>query len=65
MAIVLALETVDGEPYDGAAFSTYDNSFSYTAGATVSVDDFDGDRYNECAPGIHFFINRQEAVEYQ
>ena len=22
------------------------------------------DRWNECSEGIHFFINRQESVEY-
>ena len=25
---------------------------------------FDTNRWNECAPGIHFFITRQEAVNY-
>lgn len=30
----------------------------------VKVDDFDKDRWNECAPGIHCFITRQEAVNY-
>lgn len=28
------------------------------------VEDFDEDRRNECAAGIHFFITRQEAVDY-
>ena len=38
--------------------------FKYTVGETVEVKDFDPDRWNECSTGIHFFMDRQEAVEY-
>jgi hypothetical protein len=44
--------------------SNYDSSFLYTIGETVSVSNFEPDRWKECAPGIHFFITRQEAVDY-
>jgi len=44
--------------------SNYDKNFIYEVGKTVSVDNFDENRWNECSTGIHFFINRQEAVEY-
>ena len=44
--------------------SDYDSTFVYEVGKIVSVDNFDDDRWNECAPGIHFFINREEAVNY-
>ena len=44
--------------------SKYDRNFKYKVGEIVSVDDFDENRWNECAPGIHFFINFQEAVNY-
>ena len=44
--------------------SDYDSTFVYEVGKIVSVDNFDDDRWNECAPGIHFFINREEAVKY-
>ena len=44
--------------------SNYDSSFIYKVGEMVTVDDFDENRWNECSPGIHFFINFQEAVEY-
>ena len=44
--------------------SDHDSSFVYVVGKIVSVDNFDDDRWNECAPGIHFFINREEAVNY-
>lgn len=44
--------------------SDYDENFIYKVGEIVEVVNFDEDRWNECAPGIHFFITRQEAVEY-
>ena len=47
------------------ATSKKDSSFVYKVGETVEVPNFDTNRWNECAPGIHFFITRQEAVEYQ
>ena len=44
--------------------STCDSGFIYKVGETVSVSDFDEDRWNECSTGIHFFITRDEAVNY-
>ena len=37
---------------------------TYKKGEMVFPDSFDENRWNECSNGIHFFINRQEAVEY-
>ena len=51
-------------PPDTTAYSGYDTDFTYKKGETVHVEDFDTDRWDECAPGIHFFITRIEAVEY-
>lgn len=51
-------------PPDTTARSSYDPDFTYKKGETVSVEDFDTNRWNECATGIHFFITRIEAVEY-
>ena len=36
----------------------------YKVGEMVYPDSFDDDRWNECSHGIHFFINKQEAVKY-
>ena len=36
----------------------------YKVGEMVYPGSFDDDRWNECSHGIHFFINKQEAVEY-
>lgn len=64
-AEVLKIENLDGSPSDvDKVASSYDRSFIYRPGEIVSVDDFDTNRWNECAPGIHHFINRQEAVNY-
>lgn len=47
-----------------SAISGRDSNFIYSVGEVVEVKDFDTNRWNECAPGIHFFITRQEAVDY-
>ena len=36
----------------------------YTVGEMVYPDSFDDYRWKECTNGIHFFINRQEALNY-
>ena len=36
----------------------------YKVGKMVYPDSFDDDRWNECSNGIHFFINKQEAINY-
>ena len=65
-ARVLDLQDKQGNslPPDTTAYSSYDTDFTYQKGETVHVEDFDTDRWKECAPGIHFFITRIEAVEY-
>lgn len=65
-ARVLDLQDKQGNslPPDTTAYSGYDIDFTYKKGETVHVENFDTNRWNECAPGIHFFITRIEAVEY-
>ncbi len=65
-ARVLDLQDKQGNslPSDTTAYSSYDTDFIYKKGETVHVEDFDTNRWNECAPGIHFFITRIEAAEY-
>ena len=64
-AKVLSITTLDGRD-DGTQFisSGRDSNFVYRVGEIVRVDDFDENRWNECSTGIHFFITRDEAVEY-
>ena len=65
-ARVLDLQDKQGNslPPDTTAYSSYDLDFTYQKGETVHVEDFDTNRWEECAPGIHFFITRIEAIEY-
>ena len=65
-ARVLDLQDKQGNslPPDTTAHSGYDTDFTYKKGETIHVEDFDTNRWNECAPGIHFFITRIEAAEY-
>ena len=64
-ARVVAIENIDGlESRIKEVSSNYDKEFIYRVGEIVSVKDFDENRWNECAPGIHFFITREEAVRY-
>ena len=64
-ALVLEIQNMDGTKADvDHVSSDYDEGFVYTVGETVCVTDFCEDRFEECAAGIHFFINRQEAIEY-
>ena len=64
-AKVISITNIDGtEANVDAAYSGYDSEFEYRVGEIVKVDNFDTDRWHECAPGIHFFITRKEAVDY-
>ena len=64
-AKVISITTLDGKD-DGTrtVSSDYDNRFEYRVGEIVRVDNFDENRWNECSTGIHFFITRDEAVNY-
>ena len=65
-AVVLEIQDIAGEALEGVvARSGYDPLFTYEVGKTVEPrEQFDDCRWNECGSGIHFFINRQEAVNY-
>lgn len=66
-AEVLAIYDMKGE--DVSAYVTphsfYDTSVEYQVGTVVETERaFDDDRWNECTSGIHFFMNRAEAMDY-
>ena len=61
-ARILAIENDDGTPADVTEVcSDHDKNFIYKVGETVIVDDFDDNRFNECVPGIHFYMDRDSA----
>ncbi len=57
-AIVLDIEGAD------IAYSLFYNKFAYRKGGTITVSNFNDDRFVECGAGIHFFINKEEAINY-
>ena len=63
-AVVIAVYDKDGNEIDSAV-SSHNRGFIYRKGETVEpANGFDDNRWNECAPGIHFFITREEAENY-
>ena len=64
-AKVISITTLSGDKTNiTEVHSNYDPNFIYKLGEYVEVKDFDDNRWNECSTGIHFFITRQEAVNY-
>ena len=64
-ALVLDIQKINGESANTSiAVSNYQKDFEYEIGEVVQVEDFDNNRFNECTSGIHFFITRDEAVNY-
>ena len=64
-AKVLEIQNVDGSKANiDVVHSTYDPSFQYKTGQIVEEPKYDKNRFNECSKGIHFFINRHEAVDF-
>ena len=63
-AKVLSITDLSGIAEFQMAVSFWDDNFIYEVGKTVVVNDFDENRWIECSTGIHFFITRDEAVNY-
>ena len=63
-AKVLDIEDIDTGEKINKVRSEFDEDFIYTAGEIVKVDDFDEDRWNECTTGIHFFVNKENAINF-
>lgn len=61
---VLSIENKDGSIKYEKTYSLWDISFEYKIEETIEINNFDKDRFNECSTGIHFFITREEAEEY-
>ena len=64
-AKVLSITTVDDEEINLTQIeSNFDSNFVYKVGEIVEEPNFNTNRFNECASGIHFFITRQEAINF-
>lgn len=63
-ALVLDITSLDGEEhYDEVVNYNYKKT-TYKVGEVVYPDSFDENRWNECSHGIHFFINKEDAIRY-
>ena len=65
-AKVISITNLDGSKTGAKEVinTNYAPSITYKVGEYVYPDKFDDNRWKECSNGIHFFINRQEAVNY-
>lgn len=66
-AKVLSIIDENGNKYDigkSAIIRRIGNQLIYKVGEYVYANSFDENRFNECAPGIHFFMTPEEAWDY-
>ena len=63
-AKVLEITDVDGSNPIASIINCSYAETQYVVGEMVFPDSFDENRWNECSNGIHFFINKQEAINY-
>ena len=64
-ALVLEFQNSDGSKSDLKTFMNTDYvACNYTVGEVVKADKWDENRWNECSNGIHFFIDKESAVNY-
>ena len=63
-AKVLAITDCDGSNPIDEILNTNETPLLYKVGEMVYPDSFDENRWNECSHGIHFFINKQDAINY-
>ena len=63
--IINYIKDIDGSKSDeNTCTSNNYAECTYTVGEVVHADDWNENRWNECSHGIHFFIDRQSAVNY-
>ena len=64
-AKVLGITNLDtNESVSEIKNTSYFPAVTYVVGEMVYPDSFDENRWNECSHGIHFFINKQNAIDY-
>lgn len=61
---VLEITNIENTEKFEIAKSKRDSNFEYKVGETIEIKDFDENRWKECSTGIHFFLTRDEAVQY-
>ena len=61
---VLDITSIDESRHYSTAYSIFAKSFCYKVGKTIEVTHFDENRWNECASGIHHFVDKQAAIDF-
>ena len=66
-AKVISITDLAGRPAGDRVLSDYAYSpkIEYIVGQTIEIPNFDTNRWRECAPGIHHYITREEAVKHE
>ena len=66
-ARVISITDLAGHPAGDRVLSDYAYSpkIEYIVGQTIEIPNFDTNRWHECAPGIHHYITREEAVKHE
>ena len=66
-AKVISITDLAGRPAGDRVLSDYAHSpkIEYIVGQTIEIPNFDTNRWHECAPGIHHYITREEAVKHE
>lgn len=66
-ARVISITDLAGHPAGDRVLSDYAYSpkIEYIVGQTIEIPNFDTNRWRECAPGIHHYITREEAVKHE
>lgn len=63
-ALVVAITDIDTGDAITEIVNCNHTTTIYRVGDTVFPDSFDDNRWNECSNGIHFFINKESAINY-
>ena len=63
-AIVLDITSLDGETHFDEVVNHNFKVTTYKVGEVVYPDFFDENRWCECSNGIHFFVDKKDAIEY-
>jgi len=61
---VLDITSLDESQHYNKAYSIFEKHFCYEVGKTIEVKEFDENRWNECAKGIHHFVDKQAAIDF-
>ena len=64
--VVLEAFNLEGEEKSelNTFYAGHDHSFIYTVGETVREPEYNDSFIEECTQGIHFFITKQEAIDW-